>query len=196
VIIATIFVAFRQTALLLGVAAVLYVIGVLDQGYGDTPLGIHSGFNMLYGPFFGTFPFTIGYLLSGHAPKPAWFRYGLVMLIAGYLIHFSEIYLLWKNYHSYPLKHYVFGSWLIGSGMAILALSNRRFPGRDLMARYGRLAIGIYLVQPFFLGAGVLIGHYIHSPLWEVAHVFFVLVLCIVAVRLLMRSRYLRQFVT
>jgi surface polysaccharide O-acyltransferase-like enzyme len=195
VAIATLFIRFRQPALLLVVAAALYVFGVLCN-YADAPFGIRIPFNTLYGPFCGTLPFTIGYLLSGRTPRAAWLGYGLAVLLAGYVLHFTELLYFWKSHGSYPLKHYDFSTWLLGLGVALVGLANRPFPGRSWMARQGRIALGIYLVQPVFVAAGLLISYYVHSPWWEVGRVLFVLALSILAVRLMMRSRWLRQFVS
>lgn len=196
VAIATLFVAAGRPLLLLLVAAFLYVIGVLGGGYADTPVGIHMSFNTLYGPFCGTLPFTIGYLLSSREPRKGWLHLGLAIAGVGFILHFTEIYYLWKTFDSYPLKHYDFSTWILGLGTALIALADRPFPGREVLARNGRLAIGIYLVQPVFVGVGNLIGHYLRAAWWEVGQVMFVTVLSILAVRLMMRHGLLRQFVT
>jgi hypothetical protein len=156
------------------------VVGVLGQ-YADAPVGLSIRFNTLYGPFCGTLPFAIGFLLSGRTPGPRWFGIGVVILAVGYALHFTEVFHFWRTYDSYPLKHFDFSTWLLGLGLAMIGLSNRPFPGRDWLARYGRIA---------------LIGHYLHAAWWEVGQVIFVLVMAILVVRLLMRSRLLRQFVS
>lgn len=196
VVISAFFVWLRSTVGLLVIATLLYVFGVLALGYGDTPIGFHVGFNTLYGPFFGTLPFATGYVLSGYTRSPEWFRRGLLIMLVGYVIHFTEVYLLWKTYHSYPLKQYVFGTYLLGLGMAVMALSNRPLPGRDWMSSLGRLTLAVYLIHPIFVVNVGTVSYFVHSWLWQASYVFVVLGLSILTVKFLMRFKHLRPFLT
>ena len=84
----------------------------------------------------------------------------------------------------------------MGIGMALMALSNKPFPGRDFLSGIGKLTLGIYLIHPIFVALAGVVCFYTTSAWWEVAYVFVVLVLAVLAVKFLMRFERLRPFLT
>src|SRR5690606_7265879 len=92
-----------------------------------------------------------GYVLSGYADRQKWFSRGLAIMLAGYALHLTEVFFLWKTFDSYPFKQYDFGTYPMGLGVAMMALANRPFIGRSWMSRFGRLTLGVYLIHPIFV---------------------------------------------
>ncbi len=124
--ISLVFVNRKADKSLLIFAFSLYVVGVLFKSYVDTPIGFNVDFNTRNGPFFSTLLFSSGYFLSKNKPNEKWFVYGLGLFFVGCIFHFIEIYTLMKLFGTNMKHDYVFGTYLMGVGAAVLSLSNRR----------------------------------------------------------------------
>lgn len=174
----------------------LYIAGVVVKSYSDTPIGLHVDFNTRNGPFFSTLLFSSGYALSRYHPKEEWFYYGLGALVLGLLLHFTEIYTLMKMYSTSMLQDYVFGTYLMGMGAAILSLSNHPFLRVKALSNLGQNVLGIYAIHFIFVDIAHPIDKVIDSALWEIGYVFLVLTLSIVSVFLMSKSAILRRVIS
>ena len=135
------------------IAVALYLFGLAAKSYAMTPLGIDLfGFNTRNGPFFSTIFFVTGYYLAGRVPSPRWFKIGLLVFMLGILLHFTEIAALWKLYYVSPVSHdFVVGTYFMGLGAAMMALSGHALFHSARLAAVGRLTLGIYVIHVWFI---------------------------------------------
>jgi len=195
VLITGLLLAIKQTGLLVIVSVCLYLCGVLAKSYADTPLGIDLGFNTRFGPFFSTLLFVTGYLLSGKRPETRWAVLGLVVFAVGCVMHFSEIYFLWKLYGTRPEHDYVIGTYFMGLGVALAALSNHPLLRSRLFGRIGKMTLGVYVVHYLYVDLFRPVDTLIDNPLWEPGYVLIVLLLSVLTTLLLSRYKLTRKLV-
>lgn len=194
--ISALFVTWGRIKLLAAVAVALYVFGILSLSYMDTPIGIKIPFYTLEGPFFGTIFFVTGYILSGYTVQPRWLKMGLGFMLAGFALHFSEAYLLWKWWQIRPMHPYVFGTYLIGLGVTMIALSNPPVLRSEALAKVGRVTLGIYAGHYILVDWLEPVNALISSPLWEVGRVVIVLGVSAWVALQLSKHKHLEKFVT
>lgn len=195
VAISAVFVNWKKEKSLLFLSAALYVVGVLSKGYEDTPIGIGIGFNTLYGPFFGTLFFVSGYFLSGFKNKTNWFWKGTGLFIFGCALHFTEIIILWKVFDNLPQHDYVFGTYFMGVGFAVMVLADIPWFRNHLLAGFGRLSLGIYAVHYIFVDLFFDFDQTHFSFIWEVGYVLIVFGLSALIAYGLSRIKLIRIFV-
>lgn len=198
--IAAFFAARNESRLLVVGSVALYLVGLLAGAYAPTPIGFHLSlghfaFSTRNGPFFGTLFFTSGYCFSRVTPRKEWFWWGLVLLAVGLAVHGAEVYLLWKIYSATTVQDYVVGTFAMGIGATLVALSNHRFLNNQLMERWGRYTLGIYCVQYIFVDLLAPLAERMHSPLGEVTYPVSVMALSLVSVLLLAKFSFTRRFV-
>lgn len=136
---------------LIGLGALLYVIGMLGKAYAQTSIGIDIPINTRNGPFFGLLLFTTGYLLAVRRPKIDRFHSGLVVLLVGTVLHFAEIQYLHRRFGAELAQDYVTGTFLMGIGAALVALSNRDSLRSARSVSIGPYVLGIYAIHPLFV---------------------------------------------
>lgn len=194
--ISALLVAMNRVWILAGCSTLFYLVGVLAHAYVDTPLGIHLPLrNTSYDPFFGLIFFSSGYLLSGMAPHPSWLRKGAALVLLGYAVHFLELYFLNTYFRTSWNQDYVFGTYFVGIGCALIALSRPRFLNLPYLSSAGRMTLGIYSIHIIFVDLLFPIGQMTSSALWQAGYVFAVLALSITAVTLMARSKTLKPIV-
>jgi surface polysaccharide O-acyltransferase-like enzyme len=180
---------------LIVLSIILYIIGVLGRAYVDTPIGIDIDFNTRNGPFFGTLFFATGYFMSGHTTNPRWLLYGSLLFIFGLLIHSSEILFLWKVFDTSPIQDYVIGTYFMGTGVAMAALSNHPVLQSNLLGRVGQMTLGLYAIHYIYVDLFVLFDKNVNTPLWEVGYVILVLLLSVISVIILSKNTLTRKIV-
>jgi len=173
----------------------LYLFGVLANSYSNTPIGIEISFNTRNGPFFGTLPFASGYFISGTHIDTKWLKYGLSLLSIGLVIHFSEIYVLKVFFDTPTNQDYVFGTFFMGLGVAIISLSNHNVLQNQALANIGKMTLGIYAVHLIYVDLLRIIDKRIDSPLWDVSYVGLVLILSIISVLYISKFQGLKKIV-
>jgi len=187
--------ALNQTVLLVMVSVGLYLVGVLAKSYVDTPLGINLGFNTRFGPFFSTLLFVTGYLLSAKRPETRWAVLGLAMFVVGCMMHFSEIYLLWKRYGTWREHDYVICTYFMGLGVALAALSNHPLLRSRALGKIGKMTLGVYVVHYLFVDIFRPLDTLTDNPLWAPGYVLIVLLLSVLTTLLLSRYQLTRKLV-
>ena len=190
-----IFIKIKKPYLLAFAAVALYVAGVLAGAYKDTPIGFDMHFNTRNGPFFSTICFATGYFLSKYTPNKQWFSYGLLIACAGCLTHIVEISVLWLKFGVKPTVDYVFGTYFMGVGVALIALSNNPLFEIKKLGKVGAMTLGVYVCHYIFVDLLWPIDQSINSPLWEISYVLIVYGLSLLTVLLLSRYRFTRKFV-
>lgn len=151
VAISAVLIAKGCTKTLIGLAAFLYVLGLLGKAYAQTPLGIDMPINTRDGPFFGLLLFTTGYLLAKRRTKVNAFQGGLVALLVGIVLHFAEVGYLNHRFGTDLAQDYVVGTYLMGVGAALIALSNRDGLRSAWSSSIGPHVLGIYAIHQLFV---------------------------------------------
>jgi surface polysaccharide O-acyltransferase-like enzyme len=192
--ISAIFICRKRLKSLIVLSVALYILGVLGGGYSNTPIGIETEFNTRNGPFFGTLLFVSGYVVSGLTITTRWLQYGFLVFCLGGIVHFSELYVLWKFYGISPLQNYVFGTYFMGVGVAMMALSNHPSVQSEFLSSIGQMTLGIYAIHYVFVDLLSVFDQTSHSPLWEVGYVVIVLALSILSTLALSKFHVTRTY--
>jgi len=198
IVVASLFLLAGAGTLLPAIAVVLYLLGVAAKSYAATPVGIDllGGFNTRNGPFFSTLFFVTGYYLSDRTPTPQWMRVGLLVFLGGLVVHFSEVIFLLLQYLVPAARlDYVLGTYFLGLGAAMVALSGHRSLQNAHLAAFGGLTLGIYCIHILFLKMIPQFYAPRTNPVLEIALVFIVLALSAGACYLLSKVPYLRRLV-
>ena len=187
--VSAVLIAYDRATPLLWLAIVLYAVGLLSKAYADTPLGIAIEFNTRNGPFFGLIFYASGYLLSRHKPKDTWFAGGLALIVFGYVLQLVELDFLHSRFGTTMAQDYVVGTYFLGVGSAMMALSNQpftRFPGLGVI---GPLTLGIYAIHVALIELLYPVRYLVLSPIWDIGFVLLVFCLSFTAVSILARTR-------
>lgn len=194
--ISALFISKKQERFLLLVSVALYIVGVLAKSYLDTPVGLHIGFNTLYGPFFGTLFFVSGYFLSGYSPTEKWHEYGMIMFVLGSFVHFSEMIILWRVFSNPPQHDYVFGTYFMGLGFSMFILSGKPDIKENIFSKIGRLSLGIYTIHYVFVDLFSGMNQIANNlALWHIGYVLIVFLLSTFLAYILSLNRFTRMFV-
>ena len=188
---------FTRPPVLVATAVVLYTIGLAGKAYADSPIGFHSGFNLRNGPFFGLLFFVTGYLLQRwHAERQAPGR-GLALIVVGLAVQAIELQLIRQHWGSSMNQDYVVGTYFLGVGAALLALSNARWLSASGLAAAGPLALGIYVLHYAFVDLLAPLDRlWPEHALWDVVYVVAVLLLSWWAAAQLARHPATRRWVS
>lgn len=197
VILTSLLLKARMEALLPVIAVAFYLCGLAAKSYYYTPLGINlAGFDVRNGPFFSMIFFVTGYYLSNRAITHRWFWSGALLLLLGVCLHFGEIFYLWKSFHLNPVFHdYVAGTFFLGLGAAMLALSDHPLIRSEKLGFIGELTLGIYTIHFVFVDVLAAFFRPRSSPVMDIVYLFAVIFLSAAAVYLLSRIRWTRRLV-
>ena len=188
-------VGLRLERTLVVVSVLLFIVGVLGRAYAESPIGLSIDFNTRNGPFFATLLFASGYWLSAMEPKRSWFGLGLAVLCLGTLVHVAELTILWRFFDISPIHDYLFGTYAMGLGAAMVGLSNHRLLDTRILGHLGRLTLGIYAMHFVFIDLLGGVDDIFNSPIWDLAYVALVLGMSVAISYVLSRSDLTRRFV-
>ncbi|MBV8502677.1 MAG: acyltransferase [Paucibacter sp.] len=190
------FVALNMKWALICLSILFYGIGLLGKAYADTPMGFHSEFNFRNGPFFGLIFFVTGYVLSGSRRRQSWLILGLSSMAFGTLMHFAEIFMLRALWGTTILQDFVFGTYFMGVGAALVALSNPKLVKLNAIANIGPLVLGIYAIHLVFVDLLHPFGQALKGAAWwGFCYPVGVFVMSLAATFALSRIRLTRKFV-
>lgn len=179
------------------VAVVLYLVGLAGKAYSATPIGFDAAFDFRNGPFMALLFFVSGYHLSSLDSGPRWFAAGLLLAVLGTVLHFLEIWILHTHWGTSLDQDYVIGTYPMGVGVALMALSGRSVVNWTWATRVGPLVLGVYashfmfvdLLRPFDrMAAGSLI--------WDIGYVVLVFFLSLGLAVILARLPGTRRMVS
>lgn len=191
----SIFIQKKQIRGLIVLSLVLYLFGVLAKAYVNTPIGISIDFNTRNGPFFSTLLFITGYLLSGKNIHEKWLLYGFMVFCIGSALHFAEIYTLWLIFETDPKQDFVIGTYFMGVGVAMAALSNHPALKIKTLSKIGQMTLGIYAVHFVFVDLLRPFDKASDSVLWELGYVVVVFFLSIITSLILSKSKTTKKIV-
>lgn len=195
-IIAAVFIRRGLIAPLIGLAAVLFAVGLAGKAYADTPIGFHLPFDFRNGPFFALALFVTGYLLQRAGRQDWWLPLGILFAVGGGVLHFAEVSTIHRYWGTTMEQDYVVGTYFFGLGVALIALSDIRYLRFQRLAAIGPLILGVYTVHYAFVEllrpADQALGG---NPLWDLPHILVVFVLAYLATRVLARSPLTRRLV-
>ncbi|MFT4172239.1 MAG: acyltransferase [Rhodocyclaceae bacterium] len=150
-LIAATLIRYGRLRLLIALAVALYAIGLAGKGYSDSPLGFRTPFNFRDGPFFSLIFFTTGYLLQRQGRQAWWPRAGLTLALLGAILQCVEEALLYQHWGTAMGGDFVIGTYPLGVGMAMIALSNPAALHWQRLAAAGPLVLGIYSLHMAFI---------------------------------------------
>jgi len=164
--------------LLLPLAIALYGVGLAGKAYGATPIGFDSGFEFRNGPFMALLFFVTGYRMRHLRKQSRWLGVGLGLALFGTALHFAEIALLHRYWNVSLDQDYVVGTYPMGVGVAIMALSGVRQLGFPLVARIGPFVLGVYAAHFMFVDLLQPLDHLLTGNVaWELVYVALVFLL-------------------
>lgn len=181
---------------LIAISVAFYVFGLAGKAYVDTPVGFYRNFNLRNGPFFGLIFFVTGYLLQRSRPKPSWLPWGVALAVFGCCLQFLELYLLHWRYGTRMNQDYVIGTYFLGVGAALVALSAPPiFRGR-FASSIGPLVLGIYAIHYAFVELlGPVDMQFKGNAIWSVAYLAAVCLLSWLSAYGLSKVPFLRRLV-
>nr|WP_319393032.1 acyltransferase [uncultured Desulfobacter sp.] len=176
------FIKQKRVKSLIFISILLYGIGLIGKSYSNCFFDFNIQFNTRNGTFFGLIFYVSGYLISKFESDKKWLIYGMFLFLFGVFLHFSEVYYLWKIEGVSPWGHdFVIGTYFMGTGSALIALSNFEFPYLNLMSELGRLTLGIYAIHYIFVDLLQPYKINLESPSYEVINVILVLSFSIIS---------------
>lgn len=193
--ICSVFVSLQADKALISCAIGLFVLGVLAKAYIDSPIGLPIDFDTRHGPFFSTLFFISGYYIGRFNPKACWLFYGLFLFFLGAAMHVFEVYWLWRQYGTSPYQDYVFGTYFMGLGAALMALSNSALFRVSGITKMGKYVLGIYVSHWFFVSLLRPIDRIVETAWWDLGYILIVFLLSLGLTVLMSRNRVTRSWV-
>lgn len=172
-----------------------FVFAVLANSYSDTPLGITTWFNTRNGPFFSTIFFATGYFLSQKQVCKKSASKGVFILLFGLIFHFIEIYILNTNFATNMKQDFVFGTYFMGLGTGLIAISNHSILNIKILSHLGKMTLGIYAIHVFFVELLMPIYSVKNSIFSDVSYIASVLILSILTCTILSKNHLTRRMV-
>jgi surface polysaccharide O-acyltransferase-like enzyme len=191
--ISAVLISNRMPRTLAALAIALYLIGLSGKAYSDTPFGFHSQFNFRDGPFFGLIFFASGYFMQRRGPRPSWLMYGILLIVAGFAVHFTELVLLKHFWGTSTMQDYLLGTYFVGIGVAMTAFVNPRFLQIPWLSAIGPMVVGIYVVHFAFIELLQPLDRLFSEQLWwGIAYPLAVFMLSLAAVAAISGTRLKR----
>jgi surface polysaccharide O-acyltransferase-like enzyme len=170
--ISAVLIRFNLKRSLVILALILYFLGLAGKAYSDSPFGFQSSFNFRYGPFFLLIFFITGYFLQRKKTKDSWFSIGCFIFVFGFILQFFELHILNTKWGVSLAQDYVVGTFFLGTGAALIALSNTKLLHLSRIASIGKLVLGIYASHYIFIDLlSPIDKRYAGDILWDVAFV-------------------------
>jgi surface polysaccharide O-acyltransferase-like enzyme len=181
--------------LLLALAALLFLIGLAGKAYAPA-LGLAPRFNFRNGPFLALAPFSAGIALQRAGPAPGWLARGAALAGAGLLMQWCETYWLHRHWGASMTQDAVFGTFLLGLGAAMMALSGAWALQLPRLAAIGPVTLGIYASHYVFIDLFYPLDARLQGyPGWHMAYVALVFASALALSLLLARHEPTRRLV-
>jgi len=187
------FIRYKLFKSLIVCAVFFYILAILSKAYSTTSIGIDWEFNSRNGPFFGLIFFVTGYILSGKIISAKHMKIGLFTFFVGTIIHFSELYFLFDNQETYLEPDFLFGTYIMGIGVSLAALSNHPYLQKKSLSNIGKFTLGIYAIHHIYLDLFSFYDVRINSVLWDTTYLILVFTLSTYTVIKLSKFRILKN---
>ena len=188
---------FRARWALVILALVLYAVGLAGQAYPRAPFGFALDPAFRNGHLFALAFFATGAWLQRRGVQGTWLPVGIALAAAGLGLHLLEVELNHRLWGMPLERDYVAGTYLLGVGAALIALSGTRAFHWERVAAVGPWVLGIYASHMVFVALLKPLERQFAGVLgWELVHVPIVFLLAYVTARMLARFRLTRPLVT
>ena len=154
----------KRVYLMVGISALLYMVGALTHAYARSRLGIPTTwlglppkFNTNNLIFFSAFPFSLGVLLSAR-PVHIGLWPSIIILLLGVALHFTEIWFL-GHIKLKQRVDYGFTTFIMGVGVFLVAKNHFKPLEWKALASLGKFSLGIYAMH-------VLVATYLYNYLF------------------------------
>lgn len=190
IIISAVFFAFRKERLLIPLGILFYLIALLGKSYSVLPIGYDVDIDMKQGPFISTLFVGIGWLLAQEQIRP--FKTGLIMMIFGLALQFTETLVLWKFYELKAMHEYLVGTVPFCIGIFMMTLSMPDFGKSTKFPEWGKLTLGIYVLHDIVINLFDKVKPLIHPILWDFTFPALILAISL-GITILMRKHALTR---
>jgi hypothetical protein len=174
----TCFLMMRQVVWLMVASTVLYIAGVLSSA-------------------------SSGYMLSTMKTNRSWLWKGWMTLVFGLALHLSELLFLRYRFGIISLPDYVFGTYFMGIGCSLIALSarattaipNALSPWSRSATAIGQFTLGVYVIHGILL---INLNHFrtrFPVSFWDVGITPTLYILSLLIVFVMSKNRFLRPIV-
>ncbi len=180
---------------LVTLAFFLFIFGLFAKSYSNTKFGFSIDFNTRNGPFFGLALFVTGLYLSKKSTNSNWLLIGSIIFLFGVLLHFSEIFYLMRFHGESLFQDYVFGTYFMGLGAAIISLSNNSLLSNKFFANAGRMTLGIYASHFIYVDLLSPLDESLDHPVWELMLIVIVFALSFLTTKALSKSKLTKKLV-
>ena len=194
---------------LIVLAAALYAVGLAGQAYPQAPFGFHIDPDLRNGHLFALAFFVTGAGLHRRGPARGWLPLGAALAAGGLALHLAESWAAHRWWGQPLQRDYVAGTYLYGTGVALMALSGLARPAPSLapggggglrwqtLGAPGPAVLGIYASHMVFVALLKPLDRQLTGAAWwEVAYVAAVFALAWGTTRALARFRVTRPMVT
>ncbi|UIJ39288.1 acyltransferase [Desulfobaculum bizertense] len=187
--------AFRQTKLLLFLAAALYLFGMLGQSYRVVPgIGLDiDRFVLRDGPFFSTLPVALGFAYAQRKTQLHINAWGLIL--GGTLLQFTEMIFLFSVFQA-PYGDYFLGNIPQAIGILHLVVTQPHFLENTFLPKLGIYSPGIYASHILLQRWIDYLDNVIPPLLWQCVFPVLVWVASMLLCIAMSRSKWLKRFVT
>jgi surface polysaccharide O-acyltransferase-like enzyme len=164
----------KRVSWFVGLACILYIIGVLTKAYVKTriglpveSIGLPKNFNTNNLIFFSTFPFSLGVFISAKNIKIG-LAASFLILVIGYALHFTEVWYL-GTLKLHQRIDYGFSTFLMGLGAFLVAHNHFKLLELKQLANLGKFSLGIYAMHVMvasYLYEFILIDYKTYKYIW------------------------------
>jgi surface polysaccharide O-acyltransferase-like enzyme len=181
-------------------ASMFYISGVLGGSYAASQFAIELPLNSRHAAFFSFLPFFIGFLIATKGEellsKSQLLFIGILIFAVGFIGHCLEVNWLARNFQQPINSHdYVFSTVIMSFGAFVCSLSKANFPGRKLLARFGKVSGGIFLIHILVLQRIPYLEPLIPPGLWHWISPFIAYSLSAYLCLFLLRVPVIKRFI-
>jgi surface polysaccharide O-acyltransferase-like enzyme len=187
---------FRLERGLMGLAAALFLIGLVAGAYKATPIGFDLGMNTRNGPFFSTIFVVSGFMIQRLGLLPT-LREAISLIVLGAALRILELLWITGQYGTSPSQiDYLLGTYPFGVGIFLLLLTTKRLGEIKWMVGLSRYSAGVYCAHGLMVALLRTRNPTLADPVWEIARPFAALALTFALVMSLAKVPKLRLVIT
>lgn len=128
-------------------------------------------------------------------PKKQWLPIGFAVFSLGCIVHFLELFTLWKLYGITLKQDYLIGAYFMGTGAAMAALSNHNILKIQVLSKMEKITLRVYAIHLISVDILKPIDQLIVSALWQFAYIVLVFILSMIFVMVMSRIETIRKVI-